>query len=226
MGLGALTWAAGLAAGIPKIVRARPTGFALTGATAGGALLVWTYCTAKGILFLKWYALFLVPGLLMLLAAGLHHLAKGRVRAGLLLCVPLLVAWMPGLIYYSNHGRENLRGVVEMARGVPYPLSLTNPNHTLYAITWSESPIYDPAAVTLKTPEALLALMEQAGRENHPLHVAYGHSPEAHKHSPDILALLETPSHFRLTALFPGLDETGYHHYLYRWIPVVSGQEN
>lgn len=220
-----LCWIVGLVVGVAKVARARPTGFALAGATAGGGLLVWTYCTAKGILYLKWYALFLVPGLLMLLAAGLHRLAKGRRWAGLLLCLPLLAAWMPGLSYYSSHGRENLRGAVELARGASYPLSLTNPNRTLYAITWSESPIYDPAAVTLKTPEALQALMAQAGQENRPLYVAYGHSPEAHMHSATILALLENPSLFRLVTVLPGLDETAYHHYLYQWMPRAPARE-
>lgn len=219
VGAGVLLWLAGLLRGGARLVRGVPTGFAVIGGTFGGALLTYAYCTSKGILFLKWYALFLIPGLILLLAAGLQRLGKGRLWAGLLLTLPFLAAWMPGLTFYAHHGRENLRAAVETARGVPYPDSLTNPHDTLYAITWSESPVYDPDAVTLKNGAMLRKLMAQAARDNRKLFVAFGHSAEAHQYAADVLSMVDDPARFRQIARLPGLDDIGYDHYVYQLIP-------
>lgn len=223
-GLAILLWVAGLVAGGVRLAGPqRPAGLALAGGTLGGALLTYLYCSAKGIVFLKWYPLFLLPGLLLLLGAGLLRLGRNRIWTGLLLTVPLLAAWTPGLLHYAHHGRENLRGAVELARGVPYPTSLGNPNQTLYATTWSESPVYDPAAVTLKDAGMLQALMTRATGEGRPLFVAYGHRPEAQAYAGDILKVLDDPARFRPIARLPGLDETGYDHYVLEFLPPPAG---
>lgn len=218
---GGLLWIAGLLAGTVRMGRIGPAGLAVAAGTFGGAFLTWAYCTAKGILFLKWYPLFLLPGLLLLMAAGLDLPGKGRRWVGWFLALPLLAAWAPGLSHYARYSRQNLRGVVEMARSAPYPLSLTNPNQSLYGNSWSESPIYEPSSVTLPETGDLHALMDQALRENRPLHVTYGYAAQARIHAAGIVALLEDPARFRLLAVFPGLDEPSTTQYLYQFIPTA-----
>jgi hypothetical protein len=219
-GAGIVVWVTGLSAGGRRVFRQGGTGLLLAGTLAGGALLTWAYCSAKGILFLKWYPLFLLPGLLLLLALGLQDLIRTRSRAWWALALlPLAASWVPGLAYYTGHGRENLRGAVELAREAAYPLSLTNPHRTLYGVTWSESPVYDPAAVTLKNAGTLQDLIHQAQQSGQPLFVAHGHTPDAEIASGDVLALLRDATLFRPVALLPGLDEAAYSHYVYQLLP-------
>jgi hypothetical protein len=220
-GAGAV-WLLGLAAGTWRLFRQGGFGVTLPCALVGGAGLTLAYCSAKGILFLKWYPIFLLPGLLLLLALGLDWILKKRRPVWwFVVLLPLLGAWFPGLAYYAGHGRENLRGAVELARGTGYPRSLTNPNRTLYGITWSESPVYDPAATTLKNAGALQELIRQAREEGRPLFIAYGHAMEAEATSADILGLLHDPALFRLVAELPGLDEAAYSHYVYELRPAA-----
>ena len=225
-GLGIAVWLAGLAAGAWRLFRQGGTGLTVPCSFAGGAFLTWAYCSAKGVAFLKWYPIFLLPGLLIVLALGLHGLLKSRAAGWWILALlPLLGSWAPGLIHYTTHGRENLRGAVELARGTAYPGSLANPNNTLYGTIWSESPVYDPTATTLKNAGALQELISQARREARPLFVAHGHTPQAEANSGDVLALLRNPALFRPMATLPGLDEAGATHYLYQLLAEPSSQQ-
>ena len=218
-GAAILLWLAGVTAGMVRFCRQGGTALALTGSFAGGIFLTLFYCTAKGIVFLEWYTLFLLPGLLLFLAAGLMAGLKNQPPCRrLLLLLPLVLCWIPALIPYLTQSRENLRGAVELARGIAYPASLANPNRTLYAVFWSESPTYDPGAITLKTAADLDALVSRARQENRPLFVAHGHSGRARTTSPDIFTRLETCTLFHPPAPLPGLDDSAGTHYVYELI--------
>ena len=218
-------WVIGLVAGLWRLCRESGAGLLLAGAFCGGALLIWIYCSVKGIVFLKWYAIFLLPALLLILASGWNHLLKSRAPAWqAVVLLPLLAAWWPGLICYTRQGRENLRGVVEQARGTLYPASLCNPAKTLYGITWSESAVYDPSAIPLKDGTALVALVARARQDNRLLFVAHGHLPQARQNAGDILAILQDSSRFGPAAIFPGLDEGSSTHYLYQLLPTQQSE--
>lgn len=58
----------------PPTIGISPTAILFAGATLGGAILTFGYCSVKGIAFLKWYSIFLLPGLLMGMAACLKSL--------------------------------------------------------------------------------------------------------------------------------------------------------
>ena len=219
-GAAILLWLGGGTAGIVRFCRQGGTALALTGAFTGGALLTLIYCTAKGIVFLKWYTLFLLPGLLLLLAAGLTARLKNQPpRWRGLLLLPLVLCWIPSLLPYLSQSRENLRGAVALARGTAFPASLGNPHQTLYAVLWSESPIYDHGAVTLKTTADLDALVSRARQENRPLFVAHGHTGQARASAPELLNQLENPSQFHPPAVLPGLDDSSNTHFIYQLIP-------
>ncbi len=218
--LGIAVWIAGASPGLVRLFRQNSTSRALAGAFTGGALLTFLYCSFKGIVFLKWYSLFLLPGLLLFLAAGLTATLKNRPplwRTALLL--PLLVCWIPALRPYLTESRENLRDPVRLARGTGYPASLTNPNRTLYAVLWSESPIYDPSAPPLKTAADLETLITRARTENRPLFISHGHTHQALTYNPDIIALLQDSTRFLPLPPLPGLDDASTTHYVYRLRP-------
>ena len=211
-------WVAGLIDGAGRLRGG--AGLGVVGSLVGGALFTWGYCTMQGTLFLKWYAIFLLPGLLVVLGVGLGGLLRGRSRwLGAAVALAFVAAWVPGLACYGRQGRENLRGAVELARGVPYPESLGNPQGSLYAVTWSESPVYDPAAVALKRAAQLRDLMRQAREEGRPLYVALGHQSQARQEAGEVLGLLEDAGQFRVAAVLPGLDEASFTHYLYQLLP-------
>ena len=222
-GAGLLVWLAGLTAGGWRFFRQGGIALILMGAFGGGFLLTWIYCVAKGILFLKWYAIFVLPGLLMVLAAGWDRLLQSHAWGWRTVPPGILIfAWMPGLKEYTQHGRENLRGAVELARGASYPASLANPGGTLYGITWSESAVYDPAAITVFDAAALRTLVARDRSENRPLFFAHGHLSKARQEAPGVLALLADPKLFRPTALLTGLDEPSFHHYIYELLPASA----
>lgn len=215
-------WLGGLTLGFVRLFRQGGTARALAGTFTGGAILTFLYCSAKGIVFLKWYTLFLLPGLILLLAAGLTWgLNRRRFLLRTACLVPLAVCWVAALIPSLTQSRENLRGPVQLARGTGYPASLTNPNGTLYAVMWSESPVYDPAALTLKSPAGLEVAIARARSENRPLLVSHGHTSMAAAHSQDILARLRDPTVFVLAATFPGLDDASTTHFVYQLLPAA-----
>ena len=197
------------------------------GATVGAALLTYTYCSWKGIAFLKWYPIFLLPSLLIILSLSI---AKRSPWWTATLIVALSISWWPGLKEAIFHSKENLRGAVEIAREVPYPASLQNPHRTLYGITWSESAVYDPSAVSLRTPADLQALVLQARQENRPLFLSHSLRAVGRTDVADLLEMLEDPLQFQLTTTLPGLDEPGYTHRIYRLTPEptqsLPGQES
>lgn len=184
-----------------------------------GAAITLAYCQWKGIVFLKWYTLFLLPGVILLLAAGVAALSGSAARRrpwGVIMVIPLVICWLPPLQFNLTHSRENLRALVETARGAEYPASLKNPAHTLFAVTWSESPVYDPSAASLRMDGDLEVLIVQARNEHRELFVEHGFRDQARQSSPKVLARLENQDEFELAGVFPGMDEVSTTHWLYR----------
>lgn len=208
-----------LAAGLWRLCSRPGTGRMLCLANLGGAALTLLYCQAKGLMFLKWYTLFLLPGILLAAAAGLAALSGGRRPWGGLLVLPLVLCWLPALSHYRRHSREDLRGVLEAARGTPYPEALKNSRNSLFAVSWSESPVYEPSAATLRTGAELDSLIRTARAEKRELFVEFGFRNQARENAPEVVARLENPQLFEEAGIFPGLDEEESFHYLYRLKP-------
>ncbi len=218
--LGVVAWVVGFGCGLWRLFRQGGTGAAMAGASLGGAALTLLYCTAKGVIFLKWYALFLLPGLLLLLAAGLTYGMENRRSWGwrLLLLLPLGACWAAAIPPILTQSREDLRSPVRLARGVDYPASVANPNRTLYAVLWSESPVYDLAATTLSSPQDLDAIIARALAENRPLLVSHGYLNQALADQPSILSRLRDATQFRALPPLPGLDDAATTHFCYQLI--------
>lgn len=212
-------WVVGLWRGAGGLVRGGGLGVGLVGSLGLGSLFTWGYCVVKGTVFLKWYALFLLPGLMVVLGVGLWDL-RGR-RGWRLGAVGLLLmgTWWPGMECYWGQGRENLRGMVELARGARYPESVGNPRGNIFAATWSESPVYDPAAVGVRDGAELRGLMAQARAEKRGLYVGFGHRGAGGREAGEVVALLEESGEFRMARVFPGLDEGQFTQYLYQLLP-------
>lgn len=222
----AVTWSslavllASLFAGAWRLLRSGGAGAAFVWASAGGAALMVGFCRLKGMTLLHWYPIFLLPGLLLALAAGFAWLsAVARVRARLplwILAIPLAVLWGEALASFTRASREDFRSVVEFVRGAPYPESLKNPSGSLLVNYWSECPRYDGAAISPQNDEALDALIERARRENRPLFVEHGFISQMRYSFPQTLKQLSDPELFELVAIFHGLDDSESSHRVYR----------
>ena len=215
-----ITLGAAFLTGVWRALRGGGVAAVLAAAFLGGGLLTILQCDRQGLLLLTWYALFLLPGLLMLVTLGLKTAGASRIGraaagAGLL---AVFAVWIPVDLAYQTRGRENIRGGVEIGREAPYPAALKNPRDTLFAVMWSEAPVYDNAAVTLRDDAHLRETIELARREGRALYVEHGFPAQARKTFPAVFALLDDPALFEKIAVLPGLDEVESAHSVYRLV--------
>ncbi len=114
--------------------------------------------------------------------------------------------WVTVLPFYWNSSRENLRGVVQTVR----------PGDALLGVFWSEAPVYDHSAVVLHTKQDLESLMARAQREHRECYVDAMWRVFVMKAPADQIRVVEDPGQFERIAVFPGLDEPGNTHVLWR----------
>ena len=176
-----------------------------------GAALTLAYCLYQGLVLLPWYSIFLLPAVLLAVAAGLEGLWEYSLpltgpMPGALAAALLLSGWVTVLPFYWNSSRENLRGVVQTVR----------PGDALLGVFWSEAPVYDHSAVVLHTKQDLESLMARAQREHRECYVDAMWRVFVMKAPADQIRVVEDPGQFERIAVFPGLDEPGNTHVLWR----------
>lgn len=222
----ALTWtaialvAAGLATGFRDLLRGGATGTILAVSCIGGGALTLFLCSLQGLRPLTWYNIYLLPGAVLMVAAGVVRLA-GSLGPGLrtTLCLGALmpaVVWGRAVHGFAQTGRENLRAVVEAAHGAPYPAWRDNSSRPILRVLWSESTVYDLAAVLMHSDDDLEAAIGEARATGRDLYVECGSPAQVEQVFPGIFAHLNNPAEFELLDVFHGLDAADTTHRVYR----------
>ncbi len=200
-------------AGTVRLARRQAAGgiVALSGPVA--VLLSWVVMSAQGKYMHSWYVLFAVPGMVVAVAAGLEWLEEcflngrmGRVAAGL--CALMIsMTWLATDLFYMGHTKENLRGLAEAGRS-------PEPSRGIYAAMIADVNNYAPRVVILKTAAALDEVVLRARREGLPLKVSVGHVGV--DESRQVFERLRGSGEFEEMAVFRGMDEAQFTHYLFR----------
>lgn len=211
-GVVAVVAAAWVTGGI-RLARCGAVGAAAVLSGPVAVLLSWAVMSAQGKFLHPWYVLFAVPGVVMSLAAGLEWLSQCRGGAAAARMVAamtglvIVLAWLPADSVYLGHGKENLRGLAGAGREAAQP-------DGVYAAMIADVDIYDPGVVTLKTAAALDDAVSSARREGRPLTVSVGHVGIGE--SPQVYQRMQGSGEFEEVAVFRGLEEAQFTHYLFR----------
>jgi hypothetical protein len=180
--------------------------------------------TSRHSLFYPWYALYALPGLVMLLGIGFESLfaraappARARATAG-----AMALFWAA----YALSTREILgpmrtlpiqptREAVALMRPVRDPLDPAN-DRILTASWWRTPFYYDPRVRQLDDDDSLRALMTEADATGKELYVTWVEWWERGKKVPRIVQLAEDPAHFERVAELYGFEPRG-HMLVYRY---------
>ncbi len=199
-----------LAAGVWRVAKRRHfTGWLALAAGPTAAITMWTLMSLQDKVLYLWYVIFMLPGLLILWAAGADALIArarsrtARVAAWTLLLAPLAGhAWVDARII--THGKEDLRG---LARAVP--------KSAIHATLFSDVDLYDGAVIILHDPGELDAVVQRARALGRPLYVSFSRRSK----DPTFQAFyqrLAAGTEFEQAGVFWGQDDPQFTHYLYR----------
>jgi hypothetical protein len=182
-----------------------------------------------GIALHRWYLIHALPAAILLLAFGATSLLRAALQTGARLrCGLVLGLWLATIGYpfycYAIQSKEDLQGIAYAVRGGRFPFT-GDQRRVLFGAFWSD-PVYVPDLV--HTPEIadIDRLIETAQREGRPLFVEFGHRELARFHNGEAVQRLENRDDFELVATFPGLEESQFTHYVFRYRPPeVSGSK-
>ncbi|MFN0129336.1 MAG: glycosyltransferase family 39 protein [Verrucomicrobiales bacterium] len=195
-----------------------PIGRLVTLSLPLAAGLAITASMVSGAVLFSWYVLYLLPGGLVLAAAGLVTVVESRAAGvpwqplarwgfiGILLAGWIWMIRAP-LATYRSMGKQALREVATFLR---QPVDGVAP---LAALHRSEAIAYDPSLIVIDDdPASLRALTDRADAEARPLVVAVGYRSLVAQSSPAFLNAIEHSGEFERLNYFPGLEETQFAH--------------
>lgn len=173
------------------------------------AIGMWALMSEQGKLLYLWYVLFVLPGLLIVWAAGADaltcrvRLMAARVIISLLLLLPVAgFAWTDAHLIFK--GKENLRGV---ARAVPAG--------ALHGALFSDVDLYDADVLILHNLSELDGLIEKSRAAKNPLYVSFSQRNDDPMFQ-EFYKRVGDATLFEQVAIFPGQEEPQFTHYLYR----------
>jgi len=196
--------------------------------------LAWVHNASRGVFVHYWYAVHLVPLLVLFSVLAwvvLRPDSKSQSRAisGFLgkawqgIGVIFLVAWLCSALLHWRiigfHSKEPLRSVIESTRGEVYPHYLKGEHpKILLGAFYSNANTYDPHLIVIKTPQDLEHLVEQAKSEALPLYISHGYLPQAKLAYPELIEMLYESGRFRLVKRWDGLGGNQFAHFVLEWV--------
>jgi hypothetical protein len=173
------------------------------------AVGMWMLMWQQGKVLYLWYVIFVLPGLLIVWAAGADgliaavKLAPGRLALALLLLLPMAgLAWVDSRIVSA--GKENLRGVAQAV-----------PAGALHGTLFSDVDLYDPDVIMLRDLADLDRLIQQARADKRPLYVSFSRR-NGDPMFEEFYRRVGDPAEFERVGVFPGQEDPQFTHYLYR----------
>lgn len=162
--------------------------------------------TAQGNILYPWYLLLCLPGLALIMGAGLEAaMVKpwGRAWIAAFMGLWAVVTW-PQTNLLRSHSIEPMRESVEATRQIRNA-RMASLNDVLTVSLAFPAKLYDPAAIEVKTVDELRAVMDRADREHRPLFVNFADKGLLDLRSPEMSAFLDDSKFFQALPSFNGI---------------------
>ena len=203
--------------GFVVLVKKSGVGRILAFAGPVGLLLSWLVMTTRGKYLHPWYVIYVIPNIIMFLVVGyktitnINYLKNTFKWTMILIIFVIGGSWVWNDLLYVHRGKENLRGLVEVA----HQFEFINGRKTgIYAAMLSDTDIYDSSVYVLKSTSEIDEVVIRARREEVPLLVSIGHQGIGDAAS--ALQKLNKSEEFEMVATVWGLDEQQFTHYIYK----------
>jgi hypothetical protein len=180
-------------------------------------VLAYFAAVRSGTFLYEWYLIYLLPGVIVLLAAGIDLTGKPFRRYKWNFLVPATVFGLLvcGYSWLTRDARHWLlsRPLQPTKQSVLLTRESTLPNYSGHdsVITASfNTPafLYDPHGLRIGTMEELRALMKQSEARGVPLYLNVGNPWAASYHQPEMFKLMTDSESFQVVAHLPGYDPT------------------
>jgi hypothetical protein len=198
-----------LAFGVWPTLRKGTTGVLAVCAGPLAAAGMWVGMWHQGKILYLWYVIFMLPGLLIVWAAGADALIgratswAARIALGTLLLLPMVdFSWTDSLLV--THGKENLRGLAQAV-----------PDSALHGTLFSDVDLYDPDVIMLHNVADLDALVQQARASKRALYVSFSRR-NGDPVFEEFYGRVQKDPAFEKVATFPGQEDPQFTHYLHR----------
>lgn len=206
-----------LVTGFVVLVKRGGTGRVL--ALAGPVALVtgWAMMTARGKYLHPWYVIYVIQGLILMIAIGCVEIIKLFYTKNvihwmaILMVFAIATSWFWVDCLYSSRGKENIRGIAEAVRVTE---TSNGAERRLFAAMLSDVDIYEPSVLALKNVDGLDELIARARREKATLIVSIGHV--GMWDTSQVMNKLEKSGEFEPVATLWGLEESQFTHYIFR----------
>lgn len=194
------------------------------------ALLAYFAATRSGTFLYEWYLIYLLPGLVAMVAAGIDMTGVPfrNARWSNAVVASLLSLFLCGYAWLTRDARHWLvsRPLQPMKQSVLLTRESTLPNYRGHdrVITASfNTPafLYDPHGKRIKSMEDLQILMRESAVRNVPLYLNVGNPWAASYHQPEMFKLMTESDSFEVVAHLPGYDPT-LDRIVARYIPPPS----
>lgn len=181
------------------------------------AVLAYLAALRSGTFLYEWYLIYLLPGIVVFLAAGLDLTGYPFRRGWASGAVPAIVLGMLLSGYFSltstARGWLLSRPLQPMRQSVLLTRESTLPNYPGYdrVITASfNTPafLYDPHGIRVRTMDELRALMHQSETRGVPLYLNIGNPWAASYHQPEMFKMISESPSFEVVAHLSGYDPT------------------
>jgi hypothetical protein len=172
---------------------------------------------ASGSFLYEWYLIYLLPGAVAMVAAGIDSTGLPWRGSRWFAVTPaiVLVLLSAGYLQLTTAARDWLltRPLQPMRESVLLTRPTTLPNYTGYAgvvtASFNTPPyLYDPHVTVIRTPDELRALMKRCEESSIPLYLNVGNPLAAAFHHPEMFAMMNDPAQFEILAQLPGYDPT------------------
>ena len=221
-----------LALGTHRFIVQGPVHRAVAVALLITAPLAFAISWACGNYLFEWYLLFLLPGVIVLTAAGLDNARQALSRKSRTLALVVVIAFFAAYITLTTPQRrwllhrplQQIRESAEITRPVLDPFAKTNQDILTASFIGPPDP-YDANLILFRSVRELAAIIARADEQGKPLFVNFGFLTTAQMRFRSILNLINDPALFEKVAELQGFDPIN-DRYVYRYKPNSAARRD
>jgi hypothetical protein len=221
-----------LALGTRRLILSGPLHRLIAVALLITAPLAYGISWALGNYLFEWYLLFLLPGVIVLTAAGVDYARQALSRKSGALAFLVIIVFFAAYIALTTPQRrwllhrplQQIRESAQITRPVLDPFAKANQNILTASFIGPPDP-YDANIIVFRSVGELAAIIARADQEEKPLFVNFGFLTTAQMRFRSILNLINDPTFFEKVAELQGFDPIN-DRYVYRYKPKSAAERD